>query len=381
MKRKVLYISGTRADFGLMKTVLKKINMHPRLSLEIIATGAHLMEEFGMTVREIQEEGFSVHVIDAVIEKDSNNSMVGFIGNFLQQLSEELPIIDPDIILILGDRGEMLAGAIAGSYMNIPVAHIHGGEISSTIDDITRHAITKLSHIHLAATKESADRILRMGEDSSRIFIVGAPGLDELLNSDLIQPKIVADKYNVDPNLPLILIIQHPVSLEADHAADQIRETLDAVLETGQQAIIIYPNADTGGREMIKMIHMYEPDRSIRIVKNIPHTEFLSLLRISSVLVGNSSSGIIEAPSFGIPVINVGTRQWGRQRTQNVIDTGYSKDQIVAAIRKSITDTAFIEQSRMCQNPYGDGTSSDKIIKILSEISIDASLLQKRMTY
>ena len=381
MKRKVLYISGTRADFGLMKTVLKKINMHPRLSLEIIATGAHLMEEFGMTVREIQEEGFSVHVIDAVIEKDSNNSMVGFIGNFLQQLSEELPIIDPDIILILGDRGEMLAGAIAGSYMNIPVAHIHGGEISSTIDDITRHAITKLSHIHLAATKESADRILRMGEDSSRIFIVGAPGLDELLNSDLIQPKIVADKYNVDPNLPLILVLQHPVSLEADHAADQIRETLDAVLETGQQAIIIYPNADTGGREMIKMIHMYEPDRSIRIVKNIPHTEFLSLLRISSVLVGNSSSGIIEAPSFGIPVINVGTRQWGRQRTQNVIDTGYSKDQIVAAIRKSITDTAFIEQSRMCQNPYGDGTSSDKIIKILSEISIDASLLQKRMTY
>lgn len=381
MKRKILYISGTRADFGLMKTVLKKINTSSRLSLEIFATGMHLMEEFGMTVQDIRDEGFSVHVLDAVIEKDTNISMVRFIGDFLQQLSEELPILRPDIILVLGDRGEMLAGAIAGSYLNIPVAHIHGGEISSTVDDITRHAITKLSRIHLAATKESADRILRMGEDPTRIFVVGAPGLDELLTCDLVPPEIVANRYKIDLNAPLILVLQHPVSQESDHAADQIRDTLDAVLETGHQTIIIYPNADTGGREMIKIINSYEPNQSFRIVKNIPHKDFLSLLRIASVLVGNSSSGIIEAPSLGIPVVNIGTRQWGRQRAQNVIDAGYSKDHIAMAIKKAMTDTAFIEQARICQNPYGDGTSGDKIIKILSEIPIDASLLQKRMTY
>nr|WP_320161319.1 UDP-N-acetylglucosamine 2-epimerase [uncultured Methanoregula sp.] len=381
MKRKILYISGTRADFGLMTTVLKKIDTHPHLSLEIVATGMHLMEEFGMTVQEIQDAGFSVRRIDAKIEGDNTASMVRFIGNFLQQLGIELQANRPDMILVLGDRGEMLAGAIAGSYMNIPVVHIHGGEISSTVDDITRHAITKLSHIHLAATEESAHRIARMGEDPSRIFIVGAPGLDELHMINPISQDILTARYGIDPEMPLILVLQHPVSQEACLAADQIKNTLDAVLETGEQAIIIYPNADAGGSEMIRVIHSYKPNKFIRIVKNIPHNDFLSLLRISSVLVGNSSSGIIEAPSLGIPVVNIGTRQWGRQRAQNVIDTGYEKDQIAAAIRKALTDATFIKEVRLCRNPYGDGKSADKIIKILNEIRIDAALLQKRMTY
>jgi UDP-hydrolysing UDP-N-acetyl-D-glucosamine 2-epimerase len=381
MRRKILYISGTRADFGLMKTVLKKINTHPGFTLDIIATGMHLMDEFGMTVHEIRDEGFTVHTIEAVIARDTPASMVAFIGNFLEQLSRKVQDLKPDIILVLGDRGEMLSGAIAGSYMGIPVAHLHGGEVSSTVDDITRHAITKLSHIHLPATEESAKRICRMGEEKSRIHVVGAPGLDQIFEQDLIPPEILAEKYTINPDQPLILVLQHPVSQESGKSAEQIKETLDAVLETGYQSIVIYPNADAGGREMIKMIHTYEANRSLRIVKNIPHREFLSLLQISSALVGNSSSGIIEAPSFGIPVINVGTRQWGRERGHNVIDTGYSKDQIAGAVQRAMTDTTFLEQARRCQNPYGDGRSAEKIIKILHEIPIDTSLLQKRMTY
>ena len=381
MKRKILYITGTRADYGLMKSVLKEIKKHPELELEIVATGMHLMEEFGMTINEIKKDGFKIHEIDATYENDNKESMANFIGKFVQLLTKKVKEIKPSIILLLGDRGEMLAGAIVGAYLTIPVAHLHGGEITSTVDEFSRHAITKLAHIHFPATENSAERIIKMGEDPSNVFVVGAPGLDSILNENLIEPTKLSEKYNLDLSKPILLLVQHPVTTEVEDAPTQIRETLEAISELRYQTILIYPNADAGGRKMIEVIKGYEKYPFIKSFKSIPHKEYLSLMRIASVLTGNSSSGIIEAPSFGLPVVNIGSRQEGRERTENVINVDYNKEQIKAAIKEALYDEDFKRIARNCKSPYGDGKASIRIADILSKIKMDKRLLQKRLTY
>lgn len=380
--RKILYISGTRADYGLIQSTLRNIDNYPELQLEIIATGMHLMEEFGTTVNEIKKDGFTYYAIEATYKKDDKSSMVEFIGVFLQKLSLKIKEINPDIILVLGDRGEMLAGAIAGVYFGIPVAHIHGGDISSTVDDFVRHAITKLAHIHFPATELSAERIIKMGEPEETVFVVGAPGLDSILHERLIESQKIADIYGLDLSKPIILVIQHPVSMEIEDTQDQIRQTLDAVTDLKFQTVVIYPNADAGGRRMIEIINMYEQNNSnIKTYKNIPRKEYLSLLKVASVLVGNSSSGIIEASSFKLPVVNIGTRQKGRERGENVIDANYEKEDIKSKILMCLYDINFKQKVKSCNNPYGDGKAGDKITQILCDININERLLQKKLSY
>ena len=380
-KRRILYITGTRADYGLMRSVLKKIKKHPKLELEIVATGMHLMEEFGMTINEIKKDGFKIHEIDATYENDNKESMANFIGKFIQLLTKKVKEIKPDIILLLGDRGEMLAGAIVGAYLTIPVAHLHGGEITSTVDEFSRHAITKLAHIHFPATEKSAERIIKMGEDQSNVFVVGAPGLDSILNENLIEPTKLSEKYNLNLSKPILLLVQHPMTTEVEDAQDQIRETLETISELKHQTVLIYPNADAGGRRMIEVIKKYEKYPFIKAFKSITHKEYLSLMRIASVMVGNSSSGIIEAPSFGLPVVNIGSRQKGRERAENVIDVGYDKEEIKAAIKAALYDVDFKEKLKNCKNPYGDGKAGVRIADVLNKIKIDKKILQKRLSY
>ncbi|HEC92817.1 MAG TPA: UDP-N-acetylglucosamine 2-epimerase (hydrolyzing), partial [Candidatus Atribacteria bacterium] len=250
-----------------------------------------------------------------------------------------------------------------------------------TVDEFARHAITKLVHIHFAATKESANRIIKMGEDPSNVFVVGAPGLDIILNEDLIEPVELSEKYNLDLSKPILLVIQHPVTTEVENAPYQIRETLEAIMELKYQTLVIYPNADAGGRKMIEVIKKYEKYPFIKTFKSIPHKEYLSLMKIASVMIGNSSSGIIEAPSFRLPVVNIGTRQGGRERAENVIDVGYDKDQIESAIKKALYDRDFREKLKNSKNPYGDGKTGVRVAEILSKIKIDKKLLQKKITY
>lgn len=378
MKRKILYISGTRADYGLMRSVLRHIHNHPNLSLDIVTTGMHLMDEFGNTIDEIKKDGFSYHIVDVQNDDDSKESMAIFIGKFIQKLVPVIHSLHPDIILVLGDRGEMLAGAIAGIYMSIPVAHIAGGDVTSTVDDIARHAITKLAHIHFPATEESRDRIIRMGEDPSWIFVVGAPGLDQILNEPLLTQDELAQKYQFDFSKPVLLVVQHSVTLEVEKAPEQIRETLEAVVSLQYQTIVIYPNADAGGRRMIEVIREYEHLPFITTFKSLEHIDYLSLLKKTSVLIGNSSSGIVEAPSFGIPAINIGSRQQGRQKAVNVIDVGYNKLDIVKAIHCVLHDKKFKMRVKRKITPYGDGHSGEKIAEILNTLTIDNALLQKK---
>ena len=243
--RKILYISGTRADYGLMKQTLLAIKKNPNLRLKIIATGMHLMPEFGRTINEIKKDGFRVHKINAIFEKDTKESMANFIGKLIQLLTKKIKKIKPDIILVQGDRVEMLAGAIVGAYLGIPVAHSHGGDVSSTVDESVRHAITKLANIHFPATRKSGERIEKMGEDVWRIFVVGAPRLDSVFKEKLLSKKEVVEKYNLDLSRPVLLVLQHPVSLEVKEAGKQMKETMEAIKELSFQAIISYPGADS----------------------------------------------------------------------------------------------------------------------------------------
>lgn len=380
-KRKILYISGTRADYGLMRETLFYINKHTKLKLEIIVIGMHLMADFGKTVDEIKKDRFKIHEVNVTYDKDNKESMAIFIGRLIQLLVEKIKKIRPDIILLLGDRGEMLAGAIVGAYLTIPVAHLHGGDVTSTVDEFSRHAITKLSHIHLAATKNSAQRIQKMGEDKWRVFIVGAPGLDQILNKKLLLRKEIAKKYNLDSSKPFLLILQHPVTTEVESAARQMKKIMEAIKELEYQTIVVYPNFDAGGRKIIKIIEKYRKYPFIQIYKSIPRNEYLNLMSLASVMVGNSSSGIIEAPSFHLPVVNIGTRQKGRERADNIIDVDYEKAEIKKAVLKAIYNKKFRERVKKCKNPYGDGRTGKRVVNVLSKIKIDKRLLEKRITY
>jgi len=380
--KKIAAITGTRAEYGIFKSVLREIETNPELNLSLIAIGMHLSTEFGYTFKEVEEDGFKIDAkIDVLHSEDTGAAMSKSIGRCMARTASALEKIKPDVLLILGDRSEMLVGAVSATYMGIPIAHIHGGDISGNVDEPVRHAITKLAHIHFAATKESADRIIKMGEEPWRVHVVGAPGLDLILNEKMPEPREIARKYGLDLSKLILLVVQHSVIIEADDAPNQIRETLEAIVELGYQTILVYPNADAGGRRMIEVIREYDKYPFIKTFRSVPHKEYLSFMKLASVMVGNSSSGIIEAPSFRLPVVNIGTRQKGRQRAENVIDANYDKEEIKMAIRKALYDKKFKEKVKNCKNFYGDGKAGIRIANILSKIRIDKKLLEKRMTY
>jgi UDP-N-acetylglucosamine 2-epimerase (non-hydrolysing)/GDP/UDP-N,N'-diacetylbacillosamine 2-epimerase (hydrolysing) len=380
--RKIAVVTGTRAEYGIFRPVLKAIKASPKLDLALIVTGMHLSEEFGGTAKEIEKDGFK---IDANVEMlhtgDTGAAMARSIGKCVHEMANVLEGTKPDVLLLLGDRAEMLAAATAASYMGVPIAHLHGGEVSGGVDEPVRHAISKLAHIHLPTTEKSAERIIKMGEERSRVFIVGAPSLDTILNEKLPKRAELAKKYRLDPSKPILLVIQHPIVTEANEAAAQVKETLEAIVKLKHQTIVIYPNADAGGRRMIKVIKKYGGYPFVRSFKSIPYADYLGLMRMASVMVGNSSSGIIEAPPFHLPVVNIGSRQRGRERSTNVIDVGYNRREIIKAVGKALHDAKFRERVRKCKNPYGDGKASQRIVKVLSKIKITPQLLQKRITY
>lgn len=382
--RKIAVITGTRAEYGILYPVLKAIETKPELELSLVVTGMHLSHEFGYTVKEIEDDGFGIDAkVDTLLSSDTPEAMAKSVGLGIIGMAQAWEQLKPDIILVLGDRVEPLAAAISGAYMNIPVAHIHGGDSPrGGLDEYARHAITKLSHIHFPATKKSAERIVKMGEDEWRVHMVGSPALDVILNEPLISAEVLAKKFGIDSSKPLILLVQHPLTIEVENAAGQMRETLQAIIEVGYQVIVVYPNSDAGGRRMIEVIKEYEKKYPfIKALKSLPRREYLSLMKVASVLVGNSSSGIIDAPSLGLPAVNIGTRQEGRERGRNVIDVGHNKQEIIKAIGKALTDEGFLKEVKKYKSPYGDGKASRRITEILSSIEITPQLLQKKITY
>jgi GDP/UDP-N,N'-diacetylbacillosamine 2-epimerase (hydrolysing) len=381
--KKICVLTGSRAEYGLLKPIMLAIQNHSGLRLSLIVTGMHLSKEHGYTVNEIIKDGFEVaEQVDMGNGGSTGYGMAHSIGIGIQKIAASLKRISPDILLVLGDRIEPLSGVIAAAYMNIPIAHIHGGDTTrGGLDESARHAITKFSHIHFPATKKSAERILKLGEDSWRVHIVGAPSLDNILHQKLLQKNVIEKRLNLDLSKETILLVQHSVTTEPENARFQIIETLEAIRELKYQTVVIYPNSDAGSADIISQIKKYARYPFIKSYKNLPYIEFLSLMKYVSVMVGNSSSGIIESSPFRLPIVNIGIRQEGRERSDNVLDTPHRKDEIIKSIKKALFDMKFKNKVKNSKNPYGDGNTGQRVADILASIPINKSLLQKKIAY
>ena len=349
----IAYISGTRADFGLMSPVLRAINQHPKLRLKLYATGIHLMPEFGATINEVRRHFPEVVPLRATIDSDERHGTPHFIAQLSTKLTNALRNDRPDMVLLLGDRAEQLTAATVCLYLGIPTAHLHGGEKTTTVDDAARHAITSLASWHFPATKESAQRIQSMGVSKARIHIVGAPALDILKNTPL-PPRAIKENF--------ILLTLHPISEAVAQARKHMKTVLLALLSFRMPIIAIYPHADAGGRAMISVLEQERKNPLVKIIPSLPYEEFLAMERDASVWVGNSSAMMIESPFFGTPVVNVGTRQKGRQRGNNVIDVDYNAQ----AIKRAVAAALNIKR-RQSKNPWGDGRASQHIVTFLQK--------------
>ncbi len=379
-KRKIAMIAGSRGEYGYYRPIIKEIIKNPNLDYGIIATNMHVLDTFGSSIKEIEKDKFKIDsVIYNTFDGYNKITMAKSLAVFMLQLPEILESIKADAVLIGGDRGEQFMAAIVAAHMYIPVAHIQAGEISGNIDGVTRHAIARYAHIHLAANKDAADRILKTGEEEFRVHIVGAPQLDEIVQGKFTEKKELFKKFNLVPDRPVFLLVQHPVTEEFGQAGFQIKHTLDAVNEFNAQVIVVLNNSDAGASEMREVI-MRNRTPQMRIYPNMPRENYIGLMRIADVIVGNSSSGLLEAPSFGLPAVNIGNRERGRLRGKNVIDAMYNKDEIVQAIKKAMSKS-FKKGLVNCENPYGDGYSARRIVDILEKTPFDEKLLVKRLTY
>jgi GDP/UDP-N,N'-diacetylbacillosamine 2-epimerase (hydrolysing) len=374
-RRHVCYVSGTRADFGLMSAALLKIHARPELQLSVVATGTHLSQAHGYTLKEITAAGLTV---TACIEVDSSSasgaSMAKNISVILSGLVDAFERMRPDLVLLLGDRGEMLAGALAAIHLNIPVVHIHGGERSGTVDEPVRHAISKLSHLHFVSTDEAKDRLVRMGENASSIHVTGAPGLDGLTQLAARPREELCNEVAFDASGKIVLFIFHPVLQESQAMADSVRILMEAILDTGAQVMALTPNSDAGSNAITEELMRYSEHDRVRIVHHLARPTFVSWMAACDVMVGNSSSGIIEAASFGTRVVNIGRRQNLRQRNSNVIDA----EPVTAA---SAISSALQNGRQKPQNCYGDGSAGERIAELLATIPLPPNLLMKFNLY
>ena len=377
--KKVCVVTGTRAEYGILRPVMRAIDASGALTLQVIAAGMHLDDEHGHTVDEIVKDGFAVDAtVEMSPEKDTPPEMGRAVGRGTLRFIDVIEKLSPDVVLVLGDRTEAFAAAIAGVFCGKCVAHIHGGgRRRGGFDESMRHAITKLAHVHFAATQESCTRICRMGEDPAHVHIVGAPGLDDRFDLEFVNSEELGRKLGVDFSRQVIVVVQHPVSTRPDDSADEMRETLEAVVSFDLPVVIIYPNNDAGSKRSINVIREYESRPFVKVFVNLPRNEFLNLLWCASVLVGNSSCGIIESPSFRLPVVNIGDRQEGRGCPANMINVPHERDEIADAIANALDDEKFKRRFVGIANPYGTGDASRWIADILGELVIDEHLLQK----
>ncbi|MCX6757907.1 MAG: UDP-N-acetylglucosamine 2-epimerase [Candidatus Nomurabacteria bacterium] len=381
-KRKILFVTERRADYSRLKPIMKLVKESNKLTLQLVITGLHLSKEFGDTSQVIEKDGFHVDAFLPVYKKgdaDDGVAMSHSFGSFVHVLTDAISKLKPDVVFCGFDLGAHLAAAIVGMHLNIPVAHIQGGERSGTIDEVIRHATTKFSHIHFVATKESKKRVIKLGEDPKYVFLVGSPSLDTIHSIKYQSRNKVFKKYGINPKKLLIIFSQHPVTTEVDEVVKQIKESVEALSyfkkEYNAEVIAIYSNNDSGGKRIVKELQKSD----FKVFPHIVYEDYLRLLKVADVLVGNSSAGIHEAPSFGLPVVNIGTRQQFRERGVNVIDVSCNKNEIKNAITKALLDKKFIVKVKKGKNPYDFGKAAPKIINVLEKVVLPS--VQKVIYY
>ncbi|ASV06251.1 UDP-N-acetylglucosamine 2-epimerase [Leptospira interrogans] len=381
MKRKICVITGTRADYGLLRWLILEISKSSKLDLQIIATGMHLSPEFGLTYKEIENDGFLIHKkIEILLSSDSPVGVSKSIGLGLIGFSEAFADLSPDIILVLGDRFEILAATVAALISRIPVAHLHGGETTEgAFDEGIRHSITKMSHLHFVAANEYRNRVIQLGEDSSNVFLVGGMGIDGIKKSNLLKKEELESSLNIKLKRNNLLITFHPVTLEESTAKAQMVELLSSLETLSPETGLIFtmPNADTDGRIIFELVKEFTSSHSNAWhFTSLGQTRYLSCLQFVDAVVGNSSSGIIEAPSFKIGTINIGDRQKGRLKAKSIIDCEPKKIEIIDAFKR-LYSSDFQKNLSTTVNPYGEGGASEKIVRILEKVEIQGILKKK----
>ena len=378
--REIGVITVARSDYGIYLPVLRKIKNAQDLRLYLIVAGMHLSPEYGMTVRMIESDGFRVDErIEMLLSSDTPEGIAKSIGLGVLGFAQVYARHRPDILLVLGDRYEMYAGALAALPFKIPLAHIHGGEVTEgAIDDAMRHSITKLSHLHFVSTKEYARRVVQLGEEPWRIVVSGAPSLDNMRSITLLTKSEIETQFGLRLQQPFMAVTMHPVTLEFEQLEWQVSELLDALDKSEMPVVFTMPNADTGSRTIVRMIADYVQNHELaQKIENLGTKGYFSMLNLADVMVGNSSSGIVEAALFKLPVVNIGNRQRGRVRNVNIIDVGYHRDEIIAGIRRA-RSPEFRNGLRNLENPYGDGHAADRIVKVLKKINLDDRLMIKK---
>jgi len=395
MKKRVIAVfTGNRAEYGLQYPVLKAIEKHPELDYRLIVSGAHLDKNFGNTLDEIAKDGFHIDA-EVKIEMDASSleANVQAIGSGVLSISEAIKNIKPDMVVVYADRFEGFAAVIASTQMNIPTAHIEGGDLTEggALDDSVRHAMTKLSHLHFTTNQQASNRVLGMGEEKWRVHTVGLPAIDMISEGDYASTKEVVAQLDLDLTRPIILFTQHSVTTEFNHAEEQITPSLNALEKLageGVQIIATYPNNDAGSASIIKKLEELS-DRSIngiQVHRSLGRYLYHGVLALAKdinqkvVCVGNSSSGIKETPVFGCPTVNIGSRQLGRLRGKNVLDTDYDTKSIIDTVMKCIQDKKFRENCMETDNPYYLGNAGEKIAEVLAQVSLDTHLIRKKMT-
>lgn len=372
-------VTVARSDYGIYLPILRRLQAEPELRFYLLVSGMHLSPEFGLTVSAIEDDGFEVgERVEMLLSSDTPEGIAKSIGLGMIGFAQAYSRRRPDILLVLGDRFEMYAAALAALPFKIPVAHIHGGEVTEgAIDDALRHAMTKLSHLHFTATLDYARRVRQLGEEPWRITVSGAPALDNLRATPLLTRSELETKYHLCLQGPPLLVTFHPVTLEYEQTAWQMGELLTALEDVELPAVFTLPNADTQSRIIIRLIEDYvRQHSSAQYVDTLGIQGYFSLMALASAMVGNSSSGLIEAPAFELPVVNIGSRQTGRLRAANVIDVGYGRTNIAEAIHWAMSPE-FRASLRGLVNPYGDGSAAERIIARLKSVELGDQLIRK----
>ena len=383
MKKKILIVTERRADFSRFKPILDKIIKDKELDYILIVTGIHLLKKYGLSINEIKKSGIKINQTfkmysNVSIKNDDGASMVSAFGTAIIKLSKILKKTKPDIVLSGFDIAANFAVTVAAAHMNIPVAHIQGGEVSGTIDESIRHAMSKFSHYHLVSNKDAYQRLVKMGEEKSKIHIVGCPSIEALFNEKLLSDKNLESKFGLDLKKKFIIVIQHSVTTELHDTKSQIKNTIEAIKKSKIQTLFICPNNDAGSTVILKEINK---NKNIFYTPTLTLSEYRSLLEKCFVLVGNSSSGIHEASSFYKPVINIGSRQNGRLRSKNIIDVNYNQNEILKTLKKIENKEFYNKLINNLKNPYSLPNTSTKILRVLNKINLSQKELQKTITY
>src|SRR5271155_3709669 len=379
MRRKIAVVTSSRADYSHLYWPLHDLAAHPEVELQLIVMGPHLSSAFGLTVEEIERDGFTIAGrVECLLSSDTDTGMAKTIGVAVLGLADLLGQLRPDLLLLIADRYEMLAPASVALALRIPIAHIEGGEISEgAIDDAVRNALTKMSHIHFTSTQAAGERGIGMGEEERRVHRAGAPSLDHLRRRTLLSRGQVEERLALDLRKPTVLVVYHPMTIARDtlQEADALFTALENLTD---QILFCYPNADAGSRALIDRAKLFISRRGDgKIFTNLDSESYLSLLRQFDMLVGDSSSGIMESASFALPTVNVGIRQHGRERARNVLDGDADARAILEAVSTARTPE-FRESLQGMANPYGEGTASETIVRVLTTVPLSQELLMKR---